>query len=97
MMQLIVNKEADFDLENIWDYSFDNFGLIQADRYLQLIFDEFKYLQKYPQSGKSQEHIREGYRSAIVKSYLIFYIIKNENEIQIIRILHESMQIEDHL
>jgi toxin ParE1/3/4 len=42
-------------------------------------------------------HIKNGYRASKVKSHLIFYKTSSESEIEIIRILHERMDIENRL
>ncbi len=65
-------KAAD-DIENIWLHTFEYWSLEQADRYINLIFDEIEYLAGNPNSGKDFSHIRKYYRCAKVKSYLIFY------------------------
>ena len=70
-MKYNVSKEASADLENIWLYTFKNWSLEQADRYVQLILDEFSYLSKAPYSGKDRNDIRDGYRSSKIKSYII--------------------------
>lgn len=43
------------------------------------------------------EHIRKGYRASKVKSHLVFYKICDENTIEVIRILHQRMDIENRL
>lgn len=97
-MKYIVSKEASADLENIWLYTFKNWSLEQADRYLLLILDEFNYLSKDPYSGKDRNDIREGYRSSKVKSHIIFYTIKNQvAQLQIVRVLHERMDLPNRL
>ena len=42
------------------------------------------------------EHIRKGYRASKIKSHLIFYRALNDR-IEVIRILHERMDIENRL
>jgi toxin ParE1/3/4 len=42
------------------------------------------------------EHVRKGYRASKVKSHYIFYRVLNDT-IEIIRILHERMDIENRL
>ncbi len=42
-------------------------------------------------------HLRKGYRAAKVKSHLIFYKLSSSDEIEIVRILHERMDIENRL
>ena len=68
----------------------------QADRYCNLIFDEINYICKNSDAGKPMDHVRKGYRASKVKFHLIFYKV-SDNIIEIIRILHERMDIENRL
>ncbi len=97
-MNYKISVKATEDIENIWLYTFENWSKEQADRYVNLIFDEIEYLAKNPQSGKDFGHIRKSYRRSKVKSHLIFYkAIEKQKVIEIIRVLHERMEIENHL
>jgi toxin ParE1/3/4 len=91
-----LSKEAEIDLTEIWMYSNETWSSQQADRYINLIFDEIDNICRYSNSGKSKATIREGYRAAKVKSHIIFYRIVDEI-IEVIRILHERMDIENRL
>lgn len=56
--------------------------------------DEIEYLSENPKSGKDYHEIRKGYFRSRVKSHFIFYKINIKNEeIEIIRILHQQMDI----
>jgi toxin ParE1/3/4 len=57
---------------------------------------EIDFLVLKPISGRKQDHIRKGYLSSKVKSYYIFYRFTTI-EIEIVRILHESMDIPNRL
>jgi toxin ParE1/3/4 len=93
-----ISVKASEDIENIWLYTFENWSLEQADRYVNLTFDEIEYLSDNPMSGKDFSHIRKSYRCSKVKSHLIFYrFIENQSEIEIIRVLHQRMDIENRL
>jgi toxin ParE1/3/4 len=97
-MNYIISKEASKDLEKIWLYTFENWSIQQADRYINLIIDEIEYLTSNPKSGKSYNEIRKGYFCSRVKSHFIFYKINSKlNKIQVMRILHQSMNIESRL
>lgn len=97
-MNYKISIEASYDLEKIWLYTFENWSLEQADRYLSLLFDEIEYLCLKPNSGKDFSPIRKGYWRTKVKAHLIFYRINlQKNELEIIRILHQMMDIENHL
>lgn len=91
-----ISKEALSDINEIWLYTKDRWSVEQADRYYNLIFDEIDFICNNPGAGKSKEHIRKGYKASKVKSHLIFYRVVN-NVVEIIRILHENMDIENRL
>jgi toxin ParE1/3/4 len=95
-MPFFISKKAVSDLEEIWLYTIEKWFIEQADRYYNLIFDEINYICKNINAGKSMEHVRKGYRASKVKSHLIFYRVIN-NTIEVIRILHERMDIENIL
>lgn len=94
-MNYKISNEALNDLQNIWIYTFKNWSIAQADRYFNLIMDEIEYLSENPNNGKDYGHVRQGYYCSKVKSHLVFYKINAEqNEIEIIRILHQQMDID---
>lgn len=93
-----ISHKAAADLEQIWLYTVEHWSVEQADRYLNLIFDEIEYLSVHPTSGKDYSHIREQYRCSKVKSHLIFYRTDNNGiDIDIIRVLHQRMDLESRL
>jgi toxin ParE1/3/4 len=95
-LSYVISKKAIADLEEIWLYTVDIWSIAQADRYYHLIFDEIDFICKNPIAGKPMEHIRKGYRAAKVKFQFIFYKVEKDT-VQIIRILHERMDIENRL
>ena len=95
-LKIIFLEEAILDFEEIWFYTFKTWSLEQADRYHSLIMKEIEFLATKPQSGKALDHIRKGYKSSKVKSHYIFYRF-NSNELEIVRILHENMDIPNRL
>ena len=95
-LPFVISKKAISDLEEIWLYTREKWSIEQADRYYNLIFDEISFICKNKTAGKSMEHVRKGYFAAKVKSHLIFYRIQPD-KIEIIRILHERMDIENRL
>ncbi|MDP2363223.1 MAG: type II toxin-antitoxin system RelE/ParE family toxin [Ignavibacteria bacterium] len=97
MAKYKLTNEAVKDLEEIWIYTFQKWSVEQADRYYNLIIDEIEFLSSNCLSGRSIDHIKEGYRVSKVKSHMVFYrIIKNE-AIEVIRILHQKMDIETRI
>jgi toxin ParE1/3/4 len=97
-MNYKISKEAAFDLERVWLYTLEYWSIEQADRYVKLIIDEIKYLSQHPNSGPDFTHVREGYFRSRIKSHFIFYKVNEEKkELEIIRILHQQMDIENRL
>jgi toxin ParE1/3/4 len=91
-MKYWISREASIDLEEIWLYTFENWSIEQADRYLIQIKDEIVFLAKKPESGFNYGHFRKGYFRSKVKSHFIFYRINHdEDRIEIIRVLHQRM------
>lgn len=97
-MNYRISEAAVQDLEKIWIYSYENWSIDQADRYINFIVDEFDYLSENPYSGNDYGHIRHGYFRAKVKSHFIFCRVGSQNnQVEIIRVLHQMMDIENHL
>ncbi len=97
-MSFKISHKAKDDIEKIWLYTYENWSLEQANRYVQLIFDEITFLSVNPTSGKDIGYIRKNYRSSKVKSHLIFYMHSTKKtSIEIIRVLHERMDIESRI
>ena len=96
-MNYQISVKANEDIEAIWLYTFENWGQEQADRYYNLILNEIEYIAENFESGKSMEFLRKSYRATKVKSHLIFYRKNKKNTVEIIRILHQKMDIENRL
>lgn len=97
-MNYKISVEAKSDIEKIWLYTFENWSLEQADRYFELIMNEIEYIAENPNSANDYSDVRKGYLRTRIKSHFIFYKVnKKQNEVEIIRILHQRMDIENRL
>ena len=92
-----ISQKALFDLNDIWQYTFHKWSKDQADRYYNLIFEEIEFMTRNSHLGISYEHIRKNYRTSKVKSHLIFYRTTNDRIIEIIRVLHQRMDLKNKL
>ena len=88
--------EAKRDLETIWLYSREEWGLKQANRYTDELTDAFAQLAVCPQLGTACDHIRKGYSRSRVGRHLVYYRITDYG-IAVIRILHDRMLPARHL
>ena len=93
---IVLNKAAISDLEEIWLYTLETWSVEQADRYHELLFKEIEFLSRKPTSGRSISELRAGYFTSKVKSHFIFYKFSS-TELEIVRVLHESMDIPNRL
>ena len=87
---------ADQDLAQIWRHTNEIWGRSQADKYLQLLEKGFVMLLHHPKLGRTRDEIRRGYRSLPIENHVIFYRI-GDNDIEIVRILHQRMEINLHV
>jgi toxin ParE1/3/4 len=58
--------------------------------------ERFRLLAEQPALGKAVDHIREGYLRYQYGRHSIFYI-RIEDGILIVRVLHASMDVSEHL
>jgi toxin ParE1/3/4 len=84
------------DLEAIWRYTFEQWGIVQAERYLEAMFTCFEDLAASPQLGRERDDVKSGYRSFPQGRHVVFYAI-DESGIEIIGIVHQSADVEGHL
>ena len=96
-MKYIISEKANQDIEKIWLYTYENWSLEQADRYYNLILDEIEFIAENFESGKSVDYIKKGYRASLVKSHIIFHKKSKSNIVEIIRVLHQKMDIENRI
>ncbi len=97
MSKYRISDKAIEDLTNIWLYTFKKWSKEQADRYYQLIIDEIEFIADNFFTGKSLENTRKKYRYSPVKSHLVFYRKTESNIVEIVRILHQKMDIKRHI
>ncbi len=95
--QYRISHEAINDLNDIWIYTFHKWSKKQADRYYDLIIEEIEFIADNYLIGKSAEETWKNYRVTKIKSHLIFYKKTENGLVEIIRILHQRMDIKKRL
>ena len=96
MLRIVNSSLADADLLEIWLYTAEEWNLSQADKYLDQLANTLKNLVDHPEMGKERDELRKGYRSLLVNHHIVFYRVIDD-EIQIMRVLHESVDLASHL
>ncbi|MFA5701895.1 MAG: type II toxin-antitoxin system RelE/ParE family toxin [Advenella sp.] len=97
MSRYILSSKAVLDLSDIWDYSAEQWGVVQADRYIRSIHEACQLLASGKLKGTSADFIRAGYRKQIVGMHLLFYRMTVDGVIDVVRILHQRMDVGRHL
>lgn len=92
MKKIILSKAADADLEDIFDYTFDEFGVDQAVSYVSGFDEAFDMISKNPEIGRERKEIREEVRSLVKDKHIIFYRSLSDH-VRIMRILHGSRDL----
>lgn len=96
MSAFLLSTKAFEDLKSIGRFTLKSWGREQRNIYLSKLDESFHLLAEQPQLGIARDDIRKGYRVYHVMRHLIFYRQKT-TEIEIIRILHDRMNVESHL
>ena len=87
-----ISRLAEQDLEDIWVYLAEN-NQIAADKQIAKILNCLPMLAQFPDIGKTRDDLSDSLRSFPVKPYIVFYI-KLDNGIEVVRILHQSRDID---
>lgn len=81
------------DIESIWDYSADRWGVAQADRYVRDLHDACRALARGEAAGLDVSAIRPGYRKLRCGRHLIFHRTTDDGAVEIVRVLHQRMDV----
>lgn len=91
-----VLPKARADLEEIWLYTVDQWGLMQAEKYLEELEQSFRLLTENPWICLERDEFTPPARIYHYGRHLIVYLEK-EDYILIVRVLHDNMDIVRHL
>jgi len=78
MAEYRLSHAAKEDLIRIHHYGVEKFGMIQADKYFDSLFDYFDLIAQRPFSFESVDYIKQGYRRCPCGSDTIYYRINND-------------------
>lgn len=96
MAKIWFSPAAKNDIDRIWEYTAQNWGEAQAVRYIRDIQTVCEGLTTGETVSRSIDSIRAGYRKSACGSHMVYYK-HNDERISIIRILHQSMDVERHI
>lgn len=85
------------DLAEIWEYTYEEWSEKQANKYYKQLLESCQELANYPNFGKNYVLIQSDILGFKTNHHIIFYRIISVKEIEIIRILHERMDLKSKL
>lgn len=91
-----ISKLALEDLNNIWEYTAEQWSKPQANKYYNYIMQAILDNCSNPEIGSSLNEVKSGCKKKNVKSHMVVYKVV-KNKIFVDRILHQSMDIEKNL
>ncbi len=81
-----LNQDAEDDLKRLYRHGVREFGVVQADRYFDALFERFDQLAVEPLLYRAVDEIRPGYRRSVCGAHSIYYRL-NRDAVEIMRIL----------
>ena len=97
MAKVILRQKAIDDLNDIWNYTFETWSAKQADKYYATIKLVCNGIGKNPDIGKEYRGISQNLLGLKSGRHIIFYQLLSEDKIEVIRILHERMDLKNRI
>jgi toxin ParE1/3/4 len=93
----LLSPAVQADLDQIWDYTRDRWGVEQAEEYLGELQRAIERAAANPRIGRACDEIRPGYLKLAAGSHTLFYRVTAEGVIDVVRVLHQRMDVDRHL
>ncbi len=97
MKLFALTHKAKADLYDIAIFTQQRWGVEQRNLYVKQLDEAFRMLGKSPELGKSCSDVMPGYRKFPQGSHIVFYKAGSTSAIEVIRILHKSMDVETQI
>jgi len=97
MPKYYLTHKAVADLDEIWDYTFEQWSEKQADDYYDLLIASCEKITQNPSLGRNYKGIIDDLYGLRTNRHIIFYRIIKKDEIEVERILYERMDLESRI
>ena len=97
MNVFLLSPAARADLDEIWEYTTRRWGTEQGERYIRDVIAACQALAEGRRRGRAIDEIRKGYCKLAVGTHFLFYRLAKDGSIDVVRILHQRMDIPDRL
>jgi toxin ParE1/3/4 len=95
--KVVFRQEAINDLNNIWKYTYEKWSENQADKYYGTLKLVCKEIGENPEIGFNYFEIHNKLFGLKSGKHIMFYQVISKDEIEIIRILHERMDLKNRI
>jgi len=96
MLDLLLTPKAEQDLSEIYEYTFETWGISQADKYQDELYQAMQAILINSHIGKTYPYSERQYRILQINRHLIFYRIE-KNKCIVVTVLHDRVNIKTHL
>ena len=97
MPKYFLTNKAVEDLSGIWNYTCKTWSENQADNYYNFLISFCEEISENPTIGRNYNEINKNIFDYLAGRHIIFYRVIKENEIEVLRILHESMDLRNRI
>ena len=94
-----LSARAEADLSDIWTFSAKQWGIDQADRYIDALLLRFSWLLENQMLWKVRQDIADGIHCYPEQSHVVYFrpFRSDQGGIEILRVLHGRMDPSAHL
>jgi toxin ParE1/3/4 len=97
MAKYVLTNKAVEDLSKIWEYTYEVWSESQADKYYELLTSSFQEIVQNPELGKNYDEIDKAIFGHRVGKHIVFYRVAQADDIEILRILHQRMDLKNKI
>ena len=97
MTKYFLTNKANEDLDEIWEYTFDEWSEMQADKYYFEILNCCQLIAENQNLGKIYSEIDNNLFGYLINKHIIFYQTISKFEILVVRILYTKMDLKSRI
>lgn len=91
------SKKAIDDLSAIWEYTYDEWSELQAGKYYSMLIETCNEIADNPDIGKDYSLIAKNLYGITSGRHIVFYRRLRSKDVEIVRILHEQMDLKSRI
>jgi len=91
------SQKAIKDLSAIWEYTFDEWSELQAEKYYNMLIETCREIADNPNIGKDYSLIAKNLYGITSGRHILFYRKLKSKDVEIVRILHEQMDLKPRI